>query len=277
MDFSLILFLLVVITGVIWALDRWAWSDARLRAAKAVAQAGGSDEAASRAAKVPVYVEYARAFFPVILIVFVLRSFVVEPFRIPSGSMLPSLHVGDFILVNKFAYGLRLPVVNLEMVEIGEPQRGDVAVFRFPRDVSVNYIKRIVGLPGDRIVYRDKNLYINGELMEQGPATSYTVQQNGEVLYEAARITERLYGVEHAILLSPRPDHSPDEYRVPAGHYFVMGDNRDHSNDSRYWGYVPEENLVGKAFLIWFSWDTSGDSPWLWDRIAFERIGSAIR
>lgn len=274
MDFSLILFLLVVVTGVIWALDRWAWSPARGRAAL---RAGGGDEAVGRAAREPVYVEYARAFFPVILIVFVLRSFVVEPFRIPSGSMLPSLQVGDFILVNKFAYGLRLPVVNLKVLELGDPERGDVAVFRFPRDPSVNYIKRIIGLPGDRIVYDEKKLYVNGELMEQGRATSYTVQQNGAVLYEAARLIERLDGVEHDILLSPQADHSPREYTVPPGHYFVMGDNRDHSNDSRYWGFVPEQNLVGEAFLIWFSWDTSEASAWFWERIAFDRIGSTIR
>ncbi len=277
MDFSLILLLLVLATGAIWALDRWAWAGARARAARAVAQAGGSGEAAQRAAREPIYVEYARAFFPVILIVFVLRSFVVEPFRIPSGSMLPSLLVGDFILVNKFSYGIRLPVINKKIVDLGAPQRGDVAVFRFPRDESVNYIKRVVGLPGDRVVYQGKKLYVNGQLMPQGPATSYTVQQGGEMLYEAARLTEKLDGVEHAILLSARPDPTPQEYVVPPGHYFVMGDNRDHSNDSRYWGFVPEENLVGKAFLIWFSWDSAGDSPWPWQRIAFDRIGNMIR
>jgi signal peptidase I len=276
MDFSLILFLLVVVTGAIWALDRWAWAPARGRAARASVQADG-EEGAHAAPREPVYVEYARAFFPVILIVFVLRSFVVEPFRIPSGSMLPSLQVGDFILVNKFAYGLRLPVVNLKILDLGAPERGDVAVFRYPRDESVNYIKRIIGLPGDHIVYEDKKLYINGEPMEQSGATSYTVQQNGTVLYEAARLTERLDGVEHAILLSPQPDHSAREYTVPEGHYFVMGDNRDHSNDSRYWGVVPEENLVGEAFLIWFSWDTREASAWFWERIAFDRIGSTIR
>lgn len=277
MDFSLVLFLLVCATGVIWALDRWAWSGARVRAAKAVVQAGGSEEAVQRVSKEPIYVEYARAFFPVILVVFVLRSFIVEPFRIPSGSMLPSLHVGDFILVNKFSYGLRLPVVNVKILDLGEPARGDVAVFRFPRDESVNYIKRIIGLPGDRIVYEGKKLYINGKLMPQGQASAYTVQQDGEVLYEAARYTEKLDGVEHAILLSVRPDDTPNEYVVPPGRYFVMGDNRDHSNDSRYWGFVPEENLVGKAFFIWFSWDSNHRNAWFWERIVFERIGSTIR
>lgn len=278
MDFSLILFVLVCATGVIWALDRWAWSGARMRASKAVMQSGGGEESARKAAREPIYVEYARAFFPVILIVFVLRSFIVEPFRIPSGSMLPSLHVGDFILVNKFSYGIRLPVLNEKVIDTGMPQRGDVAVFRFPRDESINYIKRVVGLPGDRIVYEGKKLYINGQYMPQQPASSYTVQQDGEVLYDAARYTERLGDAEHDILLSPRPDFGPaPTYVVPAGHYFVMGDNRDHSNDSRYWGFVPDEHLVGKAFFIWFSWDSTGANQWFWERVAFQRIGSIIR
>lgn len=276
MDFSLILFLLVCATGVVWALDRFAWSRARTRAAEAVVRAGGNEEAARLAGREPLYVEYARAFFPVILIVFLLRSFVVEPFRIPSGSMLPSLHIGDFILVNKFAYGLRLPVVNKKVIDIDEPKRGDVVVFRFPGDASTNYIKRVVGLPGDRIVYQDKKLYVNDRLMTQTPAASYTVRQNGEPLYSAMRHIEKLDGVDHEILISGRPESAQPAYIVPAGHYFVMGDNRDHSNDSRYWGYVPQENLVGKAFLIWFSWDTSRSAAWLWQRVAFDRIGSTI-
>lgn len=277
MDFSLLLFLLVCATGIIWALDRWAWADARARAAKSVLDAGGNPETAQRLGKEPTYVEYARAFFPVILIVFLLRSFIVEPFRIPSGSMLPSLHVGDFILVNKFSYGIRLPVVNKKAIGTWEPQRGDVMVFRFPRDESINYIKRVVGLPGDQIVYDGKKIYVNGQLMPQKPMGSYVVQQEGEALYEAARNSEQLDGVTHDILLTSRPDYGPmPTIVVPPGHYFVMGDNRDHSNDSRYWGFVPEENLVGKAFLIWFSWDSSGNSPW-WQRIAVQRIGHFIR
>jgi signal peptidase I len=277
MDFSLILFLLVCATGVVWALDRFAWSAARARAAQAVMRSGGGADAARQAGKEPLYVEYARAFFPVILIVFVLRSFLVEPFRIPSGSMLPSLLVGDFILVNKFSYGLRLPVINKKVVDIGEPKRGDVMVFRFPGDESVNYIKRVVGLPGDRIVYEGKKLYVNGRLMPQTPGVPYTVRQNGEPLYAAVRHTENLDGVDHQILLAGRPERTATEYTVPMGHYFVMGDNRDHSNDSRIWGFVPQENLVGKAFLIWFSWDSARGSAWFWQQIAFERIGSTIR
>jgi signal peptidase I len=274
MDFSLILFLLVCATGAIWALDRWVWLPARARAAKS---GGAGSEAVRPAAKEPLLVEYARAFFPVILIVFALRSFVVEPFRIPSGSMLPSLVVGDFILVNKFAYGIRLPIVNLKVIAIGEPHRGDVAVFRYPRDESVNYIKRVIGLPGDRIVYQDKKLYINGKLMRQVSAMPYPVREDGQLQYETARLTENLDGVRHAILLSPGRDQSASEYIVPAGEYFVMGDNRDHSNDSRYWGFVPERNLVGRAFFIWFSWDHTRNSPWFWQRVDWERIGDVIR
>ncbi len=274
MDFSLILFVLVCTTGVIWALDRWLWAGARDRAAQTVIQSGGSEEAVRVAGREPVFVEYARAFFPVILIVFLLRSFIVEPFRIPSGSMLPSLYVGDFILVNKFAYGIRLPVVNQKIVDVNSPKRGEVVVFRFPGDPSINYIKRVVGLPGDRVVYDGKKIYINGKLMEQIGGTPYTRGQGGEILQNATRATEILDAIRHDILLTDRPDYTPPEHVVPAGHYFVMGDNRDHSNDSRYWGYVPEENLVGKAFLIWFSWDAG--HPWFWQNVVFERIGTTI-
>jgi len=276
MDFSLILFLLVCTTGVIWALDRWVWANGRARAARSLKQAGAAEQA-QHAAREPAYVEYAKAFFPVILIVFVLRSFVVEPFRIPSGSMLPSLYIGDFILVNKFSYGLRLPVINKKVVDLGAPRRGEVVVFRFPGDESINYIKRVVGLPGDRIVYEGKKLYVNGKLMPQTGGAPYSLRQGGEPSHELVRARENLDGVEHDILLSGRPDSPPPPYTVPAGHYFVMGDNRDHSNDSRYWGYVPDENLVGKAFLIWFSWDSSANDSWFWERIVFGRIGSTIQ
>ncbi|MBI3898610.1 MAG: signal peptidase I [Gammaproteobacteria bacterium] len=276
MDFSLVLFVLVCATGLIWGLDRFAWAGARARAAKAAAQSDGDDAARRAAAKEPLYVEYARAFFPVILIVFLLRSFVVEPFRIPSGSMLPSLHIGDFILVNKFSYGLRLPVINKKIIPVGDPQRGDVIVFRFPGDESVNYIKRVIGLPGDRVVYEGKKIYVNGRLMPYEPIGQYTVQQNDEPQYSAVRNLEKLDGVEHEILLSSRVDLTPPPFVVPAGHYFVMGDNRDHSNDSRYWGYVPQENLVGKAFLIWFSCDYSHQGAWPCPRVAFDRIGNII-
>jgi signal peptidase I len=260
MDFALVLFILLAATGAIWALDYLLWAPGRAKARK-----GGKE---------PLVVEYARAFFPVILIVFLLRSFLVEPFRIPSGSMLPSLLIGDFILVNKFAYGIRLPIVNKKIVDLGGPKRGEVMVFRFPTEPTVNYIKRVVGIPGDRVLYKDKRLYINGRPMEQSDPRSYA--GSGDLTGEISQVTENLDGVSHEILLSDRPDRAV-EITVPEGHYFVMGDNRDHSNDSRYWGYVPDQNLVGRAFLVWFSWDHTDRPEWFWQRIVWNRIGNTIR
>lgn len=254
MDFSLMLVAAVAVTGVIWLLDLLWWRPAR-RQRLATAEAGtteGLDERArEKALKEPWPVDYARSFFPVLLVVLVLRSFVVEPFQIPSGSMRPTLEVGDFILVNKFAYGLRLPVVHTEIVDLGEPERGDVMVFRFPDEPAVNFIKRVVGLPGDRIRYEDKQLFVNGEpvpkrLLEAGPMAAPT-----ELL-----LAEQLGELEHRIYNNPRdPGPQVRELVVPKGHYFTMGDNRDHSNDSRYWGFVPEANIVGRAFAVWMHWD----------------------
>ena len=229
--------------------------------------------------KAPLLVDYARSFFPIFLFVLVLRTFVVEPFRIPSGSMMPTLLVGDFILVNKFAYGLRLPVLGTKVVEIGEPQRGDVVVFKYPRDPKVDYIKRLVGLPGDRIAYHDKKLYINGKPMPQKPVGWYQAVGSGARMQGAYELVEDLDGVRQHILVDPRrPDLPPGcevlaggEITVPPGHYFMMGDNRDNSNDSRCWGFVPEGDLVGKAFVIWLAVD--------WNRpgiVDFSRIGQVI-
>lgn len=275
MDFALIMLLVLVGTGLIWGLDRWLWAPARKRAGARLRREGRHEEAA-HAAREPFYVEYARAFFPVILAVFLIRSFLAEPFRIPSGSMLPSLYVGDFILVNKFAYGLRLPVANRKALDLGAPRRGEVAVFRFPKEPSVNFIKRVVGLPGDRVVYKDKRLYVNGRPMEQTDNRSELPGAGDGLSYPAIRRTEELDGVRHDILLTDRPDPEAAEYVVPPGHYFVMGDNRDQSNDSRYWGFVPDENLVGRAFLIWFSWDGLSPDRWFWQRIVWRRMGSTI-
>ncbi|MDH3309607.1 MAG: signal peptidase I [Gammaproteobacteria bacterium] len=275
MDFALIMLLILIGTGALWGFDRWIWADGRERRAKGLAAAGKADEAVL-ARKEPIYVEYARAFFPVILIVFIIRSFLVEPFRIPSGSMLPSLYIGDFILVNKFAYGVRLPVANNKIMDMGQPKRGEVAVFRFPGNTSINYIKRVVGVPGDRILYKDKKLYINGRLMDQTDGRSYSFSSGGDALGQALRFTESLDGVKHDILTTNRPDPPLPEIVVPQGQYFVMGDNRDQSNDSRYWGFVPDQNLVGKAFLIWFSWDVAGEEEWFWKRIVWNRIGNVI-
>jgi signal peptidase I len=270
MDFALIMFVALLATGFIWAADHFIWAPVRARAAAALQKAGEPEAAVHKARHEPLLVEYARAFFPVILFVFLLRSFLVEPFRIPSGSMMPTLLTGDFIFVNKFAYGLRLPVLNTKIVEIGEPERGDVIVFSYPGDLSVNYIKRVIGVPGDHVVYRDKKLFINNQPIPQAPEGDYTYTESGDHLIFARLLREQLDGVEHDILLSEGQNSGILEFNVPEGHYFMMGDNRDRSNDSRYWGMVPEANIVGRAFLIWFSWDmVNGGVSW-------KRIGSSI-
>lgn len=274
MDFALAMLLVLAVTGGLMALDYGVLAPARKRRAEALLAAGKTEEA-TRADRQPAVIEYARAFFPVILAVFLIRSFLVEPFRIPSGSMLPSLHIGDFILVNKFSYGVRLPVANVKLVDLGGPRRGQVAVFRFPVDPSVNYIKRVVGVPGDRVVYRNKQLTINGVPMKQEDASAYGMFQTEHGPGVLVRRVEALGDARHDILLTDRPDPNVEEFTVPPGQYFVMGDNRDQSNDSRYWGFVPDENLVGRAFLIWFSWDGAGNGPF-WQRIVWSRIGNSI-
>jgi len=271
MDFALIMFVALLATGLIWAADHFIWAPGRARTAAALQKAGEPEAAVHKAHLEPLIVEYARAFFPVILFVFLLRSFLVEPFRIPSGSMMPGLLAGDFILVNKYTYGLRLPVINRKVVDINAPKRGDVMVFRFPGDTSVNYIKRVIGLPGDHIVYRDKKLYINNLPMPQTVLGDYSYTEPGDHLIFARRLKEQIDGMEHDILHGEGQNPGALEFRVPEGHYFAMGDNRDRSNDSRYWGMVPEANVVGRAFLIWFSWDTVRGG------VAWTRIGSSIQ
>jgi signal peptidase I len=179
--------------------------------------------------------------------------------------------IGDFILVNKFTYGVRLPVSHTKIVEMGAPKRADIVVFRYPGDPTVDYIKRIVGLPGDRIGYFDKQITVNGEPVKQTALMAYQGVGKGENMTGALLKSEELGGVNHDILIREGQPSRQGEYIVPPGHYFVMGDNRDNSNDSRYWGFVPEENLVGKAFFIWmsFDWDNGG--------IAFSRIGSNLK
>lgn len=268
MDFALIMVLALGITGLIWALDVLFGIPRRRRKSAALRASGNDPEAAAAAEREPLLVEYARAFFPVILVVFLLRSFLVEPFRIPSGSMLPTLYVGDFILVNKFTYGIRIPVINKKIIDIAEPKRGDVMVFRFPENPSDNYIKRVIGLPGDRVVYRNKQLEINGKPMPQTALDiPFEDREGGESGRYGQQYQEDLDSVRHTVLLSASMQQEPMEFLVPPGHYFVMGDNRDHSNDSRYWGFVPEANLVGRAFLIWFSWDAAHGGGVNWRRI----------
>jgi len=256
-DFAAFLLLASVVTGIIWALDSMYW--AKPRAAAATADAPAQE---------PVVVEYAKSFFPIILIVLLLRSFLVEPFRIPSGSMMPTLLVGDFILVNKFTYGIRLPVLNKKVVEMNNPERGDVAVFRYPKDPSADYIKRIVGLPGDTIGYFNKVVFVNGEPAVQVALGRYHGENSSAVMNGASHRRENLLGVHGSILVQERRPTIEGEFQVPHGQYFVMGDNRDNSNDSRYWGFVPEQNLVGKAFFVWMSWDSG---------IAFDRLGQSIK
>ncbi|MDJ0652764.1 MAG: signal peptidase I [Xanthomonadales bacterium] len=257
-DFAAILVILTAVTGGIWAVDSLLFAPRRR-----AALAGGGVVNADEPVKEPLLVEYSRSFFPVILIVLIIRSFLAEPFRIPSSSMLPTLLVGDLILVNKFSYGIRLPVLNTKVLELGQPERGDVVVFRYPDDPSLDYIKRVVGVPGDRIEYKNKTLFVNGEKVETELGGPYEGTDDG-VRYQQLQGVEKLPGREHQILVTPGAYHplSTNRWVVGEGEYFVLGDNRDNSRDSRYWGFVPEENLVGKAFLIWMHLSPSG-----WGRI----------
>jgi signal peptidase I len=277
MNFALILFLALVITGLIWLLDT-------LFLAK-----GRADKA-----KLPLLVDYSKSFFPVILIVFVLRSFLVEPFKIPSGSMLPTLLVGDFILVNKFEYGIRLPVINKKVIDLGEPKNGDVMVFRYPSDPALDYIKRVVGVPGDVVEYIDKRLTINGKPVASQREGNFEYTAQGLNFVQGVTWREQLG--EHSHIAMTQADMPPVivhqvegnfPYRencsynengfkctVPAGHYFMLGDNRDASNDSRYWGFVPEANIVGRAFFIWWNFDDFLNSVKSFSKPA--RIGHSI-
>lgn len=266
MNFPLIMLIALLVTGGIWLLDV-LWLK-KIRA---------------KEAKENWVIEYSKSFFPVILIVFLLRSFLVEPFKIPSGSMMPTLLVGDFILVNKYKYGIRLPVINKKIMEVEQPQRGDVMVFRYPEDISLDYIKRVVGLPGDKVVYENKKLSINGIPVAAREVEEYSYTKSGLNFVSAKSYVEQLGEHTYYTLVQPDEpnmrmgqsvnfpyrancDYSENGFScvVPAGHYFALGDNRDDSRDSRYWGFIPDENIVGKAFLIWLNFDN------------FKRIGMSI-
>lgn len=256
-DFAALLVLLTAVSGVVWGIDRAAFARRRAAAGR----------------KEPLVVEYARSFFPVLLFVLVLRSFIAEPFRIPSNSMMPTLLTGDFILVNKFGYGIRLPVLDTKIIPVGEPKRGDVVVFRYPKDPAQDYIKRVIGLPGDVVEYRNKQLRLNGELVAASAAGDYVGTGSGSVMTGAGVFDERLGEVDHQILAlkGSNPQRAFEgRWEVPPGHYFVMGDNRDASEDSRFWGFVPEQNLVGRAFFIWMNWDGKSGG------VDFSRVGTVI-
>lgn len=281
--FALILVLGTVITGLIWLLDASVFAPRRRdweaeQAGEAAAEEnkpkqplavkvlrvilGSWSTGGENKPKQPLVVEYARSFFPVFFIVLIVRSFIVEPFHIPSGSMIPTLRIGDFVLVNKFAYGIRLPLSHDKIIDIGEPQRGDVVVFRYPPDPKIDYIKRIIGVPGDHIVYKNETLYVNGKRIKDTPLGWYS----GPHVPEARVGVEHLDGVDHKILTLPGVEGKEGSWVVPPHQYFAMGDNRDNSADSRYWGFVPEKNLIGKAFIIWMNWSGFPSMP-LWSRI----------
>lgn len=252
-DFPLLLVVATLVTGVIWLVDGLLWQRARQLHNEAAAE--GDD-----IIKESWLVETSRSFFPVLLIVLVLRSFLVEPFQIPSGSMLPTLEVGDFILVNKFSYGVRLPVVGTKVLAVGDPQRGDIMVFKYPVDRKTNYIKRVVGLPGDVVRYRNKQLYINGSLV---PETHVATLPSFKLLEEQlGQVKHKIYEKQGSFNLE-----SEGEWRVPERSYFMMGDNRDNSSDGRFWGFVPDELVVGKAFAIWMHWEKLLSIP------SFSRVG----
>lgn len=249
LDFALILTVAVLIAGALWALDA-----AILKRHRA------------STAKEPVVIEYAKSFFPVLFVVWALRSFLVEPFTIPSGSMLPTLQIGDYILVNKFSYGLRLPVVGTEIVPVAKPQRGDIMVFKYPEQPRINFIKRVVGVPGDRVRVREGRVWVNGKELPR-EEFRFPEGEPWELYYrETSGVVSHL--IRHE---AGRESMSPEqEWEVPEGGYFMMGDNRDNSRDSRFWGFVPDRYIVGKAFFIWMHKRPG------WNLPAFDRNGMVI-
>ena len=290
-NFSGLLFLLTVVTFAYWLAERLYFRPARLRAAaelerqdharrealsrQGIQQVDGNlDAAREKILAQPWWLDWTAGLFPVIVIVFLLRSFLFDPFKIPSGSMVPTLLVGDLILVNKFHYGIRLPVINKKIVDNKAVQRGDVMVFRYPPDPRVDYIKRVVGIPGDEVAYLNQKLSINGQ---EVPVKAMAEFYDEDSLRVSPRFSEKLGTVEHSILVDPRrgaffgsddkrfPFRENCRYsaegvvcKVPQGHYFMMGDNRDNSQDSRFWGFVPDENIVGRAFFVWMNFGNVG-------------------
>jgi len=274
-DFPLVLVALVFGSGLLWLIDVLLLAPGRRRVISQLRaeyprwdKPGSADAAryearAAESAREPVVVEYARSFFPVLLVVFVLRSFLVEPFQIPSSSMEPTLEVGDYILVNKYTYGIRLPVLRTKVLSLNEPQRGDVMVFFPPHMNDTYFIKRVIGLPGDTVSYRDKQLFVNGEALTKRPIDAGEVETGPD--YHVSR--EVLGDIAHLMQVNERAPPRPFSIVVKPGHYFMMGDNRDNSSDSRVWGQVPEQDIVGKAFAVWMHWDALFSLP------SFDRVG----
>lgn len=264
-DFPLVLVVLTFACGLGWLLDIAVFQKPRkLRIATARQGMGLSSDqtpddaqqdALDKVGKEPYFIELSKSFFPVFFVVLVVRSFLVEPFQIPSGSMLPTLNVDDFILVNKYEYGVRLPVIGTKVIPLKDPQSGDVMVFKFPNNPKINFIKRVVGVPGDKIRYQDKQLYINDKLVVS------ELKKAPDLQNRMGRYTEQLGSVKHEIYKAPTRPRVNKTWIVPEGHYFVMGDNRDNSNDSRFWGFVPDELVVGKAFAVWMHWESIFSVP----------------
>ncbi len=250
LNFELILFYAVVISGAIALLDIIFWAPKRKKSST----------------NMPVIIDYARSFFPILLLVFAVRSFAFEPFRIPSGSLKPTLLIGDFILVNKFSYGIRLPVLHTKVLTFNEPKRGDIVVFREPPTESRDLIKRVIGIPGDHVSYKDKTLYINGKEISQQFEKYSTDEEDGYGPWQVAQKQENLLGVKHQIFQIPAKENDDFDVIVPAGNYFMMGDNRDMSADSRVWGLLPDKNIIGKATYIWMSYDKP-THPIRWNRL----------
>jgi signal peptidase I len=273
-DLPTILVALLSFTALMWLYDILYFYPMRRIA---IANLSENASAVDRldAERVPFIIDMSKSLFPVILIVLLLRSFLVEPFRIPSNSMMPTLLTGDFILVNKYNYGIRLPVLNNKIIEIGSPKRGDIVVFRYPEDPTTPFIKRVVGIGGDKISYNNetKVLSVNGKAVEQTQIGLYRGVGAGSNMTGANEKREQLFDVTHNILVQQdvyvKPPYT--EYTVPAGHYFVLGDNRDNSKDSRYWGTVPDENLIGRAFYIWMNFDFSNGG------VNWQRLGTHLQ
>lgn len=249
-DIALVLVVLTLFTGFFVLLDTLFFAKKRAAKVGALETAGASEKEISVAEQEPIIIEYSKSFFPVLAIVLVLRSFLFEPFQIPSGSMIPTLREGDFILVNKFTYGLRLPVIGTKMVEIGEPKRGDVMVFYPPHEPNTYYIKRVIGIPGDLVKYDNKTVYINGKPIEQIAVEKDSNALTGRLVFEET-LGEEPHQIQH---FNFRPGRNVT-LTLNEGEYFMLGDNRDNSRDSRFWGVVNEDKIVGKAVAVWMHWN----------------------